>query len=59
MKQLQLSDEQASMLREVLESYVSDLGMEIADTDSMDFRENLKAKEAFLKRIIQELGTTG
>jgi hypothetical protein len=47
-----LTTEEAATLREVLETYVSDLRMEIADTDSMDFRERLKAEEAFLKRLI-------
>jgi hypothetical protein len=55
MKQLQLDDAQASMLREVLESYVSDLGMEIADTDSMDFRQSLKARKQFLTSVIEQL----
>ena len=34
------------MLREVLENYLSDLRMEIADTDSMDFREGLKHRKS-------------
>lgn len=55
MKQLQLSDEQASTLREVLQAYVSDLAMEIADTDSMDFREGLKAKREVLNSVIDQL----
>jgi len=47
------------MLREVLTSYVSDLRMEIADTDAHDYREELKEEEAFLKRVIERLGTGG
>ena len=43
------------MLREVLESFLSDLSMEIADTDSMDFREQLKKKKAFLVGLISRL----
>jgi hypothetical protein len=53
---IELSPKEADMLRDVLVSYVSDLRMEISNTDSMDFRENLKEREAFLKRIIQQLG---
>lgn len=56
MKHLELDDDQADMLRQVLQSYVSDLGMEIADTDSMDYREGLKAKKAFLSSLIEQLG---
>ena len=57
MPQLTLTDEEAGTLRRVLEEYVSDLRMEIADTDSMDFRDQLKREEAFLKRLIEQLGT--
>jgi hypothetical protein len=55
MKQLELDDEQAVMLREILESYLSDLRMEIADTDSMDFREGLKTRASFLRSVIGQL----
>ncbi|MFI5324193.1 MAG: hypothetical protein ACHQ6U_11860 [Thermodesulfobacteriota bacterium] len=54
--QLNLTAAEAEMLNEVLTSYLSDLRMEIADTENMDFREGLKKKEEFLKRVIQELG---
>jgi hypothetical protein len=36
------------MLCEILTSYPSDLQMEIASTDSMDFRVGLKEREMFL-----------
>jgi len=55
MIQLNLTDTEVITLREVLESYLSDLRMEIADTDQMDFRENLKRKEVVLKKIIETL----
>jgi len=59
MRQLTLTDEEAGTLRRVLEQYVSDLRMEIADTDSMDFRDQLKREEAFLKKLIEQLGMDG
>jgi len=59
MRQLTLTDEEAGTLRRALEQYVSDLRMEIADTDSMDFRDQLKREEAFLKKLIEQLGTDG
>ncbi len=59
MRQLTLTEEEAGTLRRVLEQYVSDLRMEIADTDSMDFRDQLKREEAFLKKLIEQLGTDG
>ena len=55
MIQIELSSEESEILREVLTSYLSDLRMEIADTENMDFREALKKKEAFLKELIQRL----
>jgi hypothetical protein len=55
--QITLTDEEAAILREALRSYVADLRMEIADTDSMQFRENLKREEAILKKFLQQLDT--
>lgn len=55
MVQLTLTAEEAGMLGEILASYLSDLRMEIADTDAMDFREHLKQREVFLKKLLQEL----
>ncbi|MEW6144541.1 MAG: hypothetical protein AB1598_05930 [Thermodesulfobacteriota bacterium] len=54
--QLNLTAEEADMLKEILASYLSDLRMEIADTDSMDFREELKKREVLLKRLIADIG---
>jgi hypothetical protein len=53
--QITLTQEEAATLREVLSSYVSDLRMEIADTDSMQFREDLKHREALLNKLLQQL----
>lgn len=55
MIQLSLTKEETAMLAEILESYRSDLRMEIADTDSMDFREQLKQREAFLDKVLRQL----
>ena len=52
---IQLADDEAEILKAVLEEYVSDLRMEVANTDSMDFREDLKRKEEFLKRLAGQL----
>ncbi len=53
--QITVSDDEASTLREVLESYLSDLRMEIVDTEDVDFREKLKSEEKVLKKIITSL----
>ena len=55
MARIDLKPDEARMLREVLESYLSDLRMEIAGTESVNFRENLKKTEAFLKELIPRL----
>lgn len=52
---IQLADGEAEILKSVLEEYISDLRMEVANTDSMDFREELKRKEEFLKRLAAQL----
>ena len=57
MIRIDLTAEEAEVLRESLESYFSDLRMEIAGTENMSFREMLKKKETFLLRIIQQLKT--
>ncbi len=50
-----LSDSEKEVLAEALDSYLSDLGMEITDTDSMDFREKLKTKRTVIQKILKEL----
>lgn len=58
MPELKLTHEEAKTLHDVLNEYLSDLRMEIADTDSFDFREQLKGTEGFLKRLIADLEAT-
>ena len=55
MVDLKLTNEEAEDLKEVLTSYVSDLRMEIADTDQYDFREGLKQRKKFLNDLISRL----
>jgi hypothetical protein len=52
---LNLTKEENGILARVLESYLSDLRMEIADTDSMDFRESLKKKKDVLNKVLDTL----
>ena len=56
MVHLELTPTDAEVLRMALESYLSDLRMEIASTDSMDFRERLKSKKAVLRKIANQVG---
>ncbi len=55
MPRIDFSPEEATTLREILESHLGELRMEIAATDSMDLREALKAREELVKAVIQRL----
>jgi len=55
MLRIELTHEETGMLHLIIESYLSDLRMEIANTDSMDFREGLKERKVFLKKLLQQL----
>jgi len=52
---LSLDIEERETLINVLESYSSDLRYEIADTDSLDYRNELKKKEAMLAKLLTTL----
>jgi hypothetical protein len=52
---LYITKEEKDILMQVLENDISDLRMEIADTDSMDFREALKRQKEALIRISEAL----
>ena len=49
---LDLTPDEATILTEVLESYLSDLRMEIANTDKLDFRQSLKERKAVLVKVL-------
>jgi hypothetical protein len=55
MHRLELTSEEAYVLRETLQGYLSDLRMEIADTDRKDFRDQLKHRREVLERITDAL----
>jgi hypothetical protein len=55
MPYITLTESEAAMLKEALEIYVSDLRMEIVDTEEKDFREDLKHREAVLNRVLMAL----
>ena len=56
MPNLELTAEEALLLKEILQSYLGDLRMEIADTDLQSFRNKLRSNEELIKRIIDRLG---
>ncbi|HEY3230526.1 MAG TPA: hypothetical protein VGJ87_14985 [Roseiflexaceae bacterium] len=59
MVKIELAPEEAEELRFILDSYLSDLRMEISQTDSREFRENLKRREVFVKQLLRQLEGTG
>lgn len=56
MLNLDLSSSEAAVLREVLETALSDLSTEISGTDAKDFRDDLKARREVLHKVIAALG---
>jgi len=55
MLKLDLTPEEQDVLRQVLEDALSDLRMEIADTDSYDYRTMLKGRKAVLAKALAAL----
>ena len=52
---IRLSPEETEMLRKILESYLSDLRVEIGGTEVKDLREELKKEEGFIKELLHRL----
>ncbi|MBF0337625.1 MAG: hypothetical protein HQL05_07295 [Nitrospirae bacterium] len=52
---LELTDDEARALGKILQSYLSDLRMEICGTEQMDFRRGLKGTESFIKDVLKRL----
>ena len=50
--ELNLTAAEMAILRKMIEIYLSDLRMEIVDTEEKDFREELKQEEVVLKKIL-------
>ncbi len=59
MVRIELSAQEAEELSRILEDYLSDLRMEIVDTDAQDFREGLKKRKEFLSRLVDQLKASG
>ncbi|MBI4003185.1 MAG: hypothetical protein HY348_15560 [Nitrospira defluvii] len=55
MLNLSLETNEQEILAWALKSAVSDLGAEIADTENMEFRQDLKERKAVLQSIIRQL----
>jgi len=55
MYMLTLTKEEVSILKDVLDEYLSDLRMEVADTDKQDFCNPPKKEEETIKEILGNL----
>ena len=55
MPDLNLTDDEREFLISLLENDLSDLRMEIADTDNMKFKQMLRENKAHLSSIIEKL----
>jgi hypothetical protein len=55
MAHLHITSEENQILIAVLQSYLSDLRMEIADTDQYEFRQSLKRQKEILMHVLDSL----
>lgn len=55
MRTIDLSPEEEQLLEETLDYTLSDLRMEIADTDSSAFKEKLRGRKETLNSILSKL----
>ncbi len=53
---LDLNDEAAALLREILNSTVRDLSHEIADTDNSTFRAELRERRDAVRALLDDVG---
>ena len=51
-----LTPDEREQLTEVLQVALSELRMEIADTDRQDFREMLKERKRVLNKVLEAIG---
>ena len=56
--QISLTTEEATVLREALGAYLSELRLETARTDDKSFRDHLWERERFIERILGQLGAS-
>lgn len=54
--QMELTEEEASLLRELLERANADLREEVYKTEATEWKRALKAREAVLARLLAKLG---
>ena len=55
MASLEFSQQEIDMLNKIVKSYLSELRMEIADTDQSSFKNELRKEEGLLNKLIEKL----
>ena len=55
MIRLDLNPEEVSLLRELLDTAVTDLKVEISATDLLDYRERLRSRKSVLLKVLWAL----
>ncbi|MDQ6971648.1 MAG: hypothetical protein Q9M30_03280 [Mariprofundaceae bacterium] len=55
MVNLDLTQDETNILQTTLENELSDLRYEIGNTDSLDYRNELKEKKVVLKKVLNAL----
>ncbi len=53
--EINMNDEEKEIIMQALQECLSELNMEIADTEQMDYREELKYKRTVIKNFINQL----
>ena len=53
--ELNLSENEQNIIQNMLENNISDLSMEITNTDKMEYREKLKVKRNVLQKLLKTL----
>ncbi len=53
--QLTLRREEADLVGQILANYLTDLRMEISNTDDYELRQQLKARETLIKSLIDRM----
>ncbi|NIP39282.1 MAG: hypothetical protein GWO07_11750 [Candidatus Dadabacteria bacterium] len=56
METLEITKEERDILTKLVKNYISELRMEIADTDQSSFKKGLKEEQEVLKKLLEKLG---
>ena len=55
MASLEFSQQEIDMINKIVKSYLSELRMEIADTDQSSFKNGLRKEEDLLNKLIEKM----